>query len=64
MIPTLDEAELAIVEPLGTRRRVGAGEYLYRVGDTTYDFYVVLSGLVEWRAREARLDAPRRAEGE
>ena len=23
------------------------GEYLYREGDTTYDFYVVLSGLVE-----------------
>lgn len=47
MIPTLDEAELAILAPLGTRRSVEAGEYLYREGDTTYDFYVVLSGLVE-----------------
>lgn len=45
--PTLDDAELAILEPLGTRRRVGAGEYLYREGDAVYDFYVVLSGRVE-----------------
>ncbi len=44
--PTLDDAELAILEPLGVRRRVDAGEYLYREGDTAYDFYVVLSGLV------------------
>jgi thioredoxin reductase (NADPH) len=47
VIPTVDEADLAILEPLGTRRGVEAGEYLYREGDTAYDFYVVLSGLVE-----------------
>ncbi|MGB9113604.1 MAG: FAD-dependent oxidoreductase [Acidimicrobiales bacterium] len=46
-VPTLDEAELEILEPLGTRRRVDAGEYLYREGDAAYDFFVVLSGLVE-----------------
>jgi len=46
-IPTLDAAELAFLEPLGTRRRVDAGHYLYRAGDAGYDFYVVLSGRVE-----------------
>jgi thioredoxin reductase (NADPH) len=47
LTPTLDAAELAALEPLGTRRSVEVGEYLYREGDTTYDFYVVLSGVVE-----------------
>ncbi len=50
-IPTLDEAELAILGPLGTRRNIEVGEYLFREGDTTYDFYVVLSGLVEITVR-------------
>ena len=45
--PTLDDAELALLEALGTRRPVKPGEYLYREGDATYDFYVVLSGAVE-----------------
>jgi thioredoxin reductase (NADPH) len=45
-IPTFDASELAFLEPLGTRRLVGAGDYLYRAGDTGYDFYVVLSGRV------------------
>jgi thioredoxin reductase (NADPH) len=39
--------EIARLEPLGTRRPIVEGEYLYQAGDTTYDFYVVLSGLVE-----------------
>jgi thioredoxin reductase (NADPH) len=47
VIPTLDDAELAILEPLGSRREVAAGDYLYRAGDTRYDFFVVLAGLVE-----------------
>jgi thioredoxin reductase (NADPH) len=47
VIPTLDEAEIAFLEPLGTRRAFAAGDYLYRAGDTTYDFFVVLVGLVE-----------------
>jgi thioredoxin reductase (NADPH) len=46
-IPTLGDADLAILEASGTHRRVEAGEYLYREGDATYDFYVVLAGLVE-----------------
>jgi thioredoxin reductase (NADPH) len=45
--PAFERAELAFLESLGSRRSVRAGEYLYRAGDTGYDFYVVLSGLVE-----------------
>jgi thioredoxin reductase (NADPH) len=45
--PTLDPDEIAILEDLGTRRPMAAGEYLYREGDATYDFYVVLSGEAE-----------------
>ena len=44
---TLDETQLSTLEVLGTRRSVGVGEYLYREGDATYDFYVVLSGAVD-----------------
>ena len=47
LIPNLDNSEIAQLESRGTRRTVEAGEYLYRAGDTGYDFYVVLSGLVE-----------------
>ena len=35
----LNDAELAALEPLGVRRAVSAGEYLYREGDAGYDFY-------------------------
>ncbi len=45
--PTLDAAELALLETLGTRRSVTVGEYLYREGDTTYDFYAIRSGATE-----------------
>jgi thioredoxin reductase (NADPH) len=45
--PTLDDAQLAALEALGSRRSVAAGEYLFREGDAAYDFYVVLSGAVE-----------------
>jgi thioredoxin reductase (NADPH) len=43
----LNDAELAGLGPLGVRRVVSAGEYLYREGDAGYDFYVVLTGAVE-----------------
>lgn len=46
-VPNFDAAEIAFLEPLGTRRKVETGAYLYRAGDTGYDFYVVISGLVE-----------------
>ena len=45
--PTLDTAELALLEPFGRRQEVEAGDYLYRAGDVGYDFFVVLSGRVE-----------------
>src|SRR5438876_1381537 len=45
--PTLDDSELAVLEALGARRSVAVGEYLYREGDATYDFYVILSGAAE-----------------
>jgi thioredoxin reductase (NADPH) len=45
--PELDAAQLAELEPLGTRRTVTAGEVLYRAGDVRYDFFVVVSGTVE-----------------
>src|SRR5947208_5656082 len=45
--PTLNDSELAVLEALGSRRSVAVGEYLYREGDTTYDFYVILSGAAE-----------------
>jgi len=45
--PTLGPADLATLEALGARRAVSAGEYLFREGDPTYDFFVVLSGAIE-----------------
>jgi thioredoxin reductase (NADPH) len=45
--PTLDHDQVAALEALGTRRSIAAGDHLYREGDTTYDFYVVLSGAVD-----------------
>ena len=45
--PTLDDSALAVLEGLGTRRATAVGEYLFREGDASYDFYVVVSGEVE-----------------
>ncbi len=46
--PTLDPQDLRVLEALGDRRPVARGEYLYREGDTSYDFfYAVVSGAVE-----------------
>jgi thioredoxin reductase (NADPH) len=45
--PTLTDADLAVLDELGTRRPVAAGEYLFREGDVTYDFHVVVSGAIE-----------------
>jgi thioredoxin reductase (NADPH) len=43
----LDDAQLAALERLGVRRPIAVGEYLYREGDLSYDFYIVLAGVVE-----------------
>jgi thioredoxin reductase (NADPH) len=45
--PTLDDSQLLTLEALGSRRSVNSGEYLFRVGDASYDFFVVLSGAVD-----------------
>ena len=45
--PTLTDADMAVMDKLGTRRPMAAGEYLYREGDATYDFIVVVSGSVD-----------------
>jgi thioredoxin reductase (NADPH) len=39
--PDLDAADIELFAGLGTRRQVSRGDYLYREGDVTYDFYVV-----------------------
>ncbi len=45
--PVLTAEEIATLDAIGTRRSTTRGEYLYREGDATYDFFVVLSGAVE-----------------
>jgi len=45
--PILDAADIAALDELGSRRPLRVGEYLYREGDPTYDFYVLVSGEVE-----------------
>lgn len=45
--PQLEEADVAVIGALGTRRRVVKGEYLYHAGDLTYDFYVMVTAEVD-----------------
>ena len=45
--PNLDAPDIALFEAVGSRRSVLAGDYLYREGDSAYDFYVVVSAEVE-----------------
>ena len=45
--PTLDAPAIAVFETVGERRATRVGDYLYRAGDETYDFFVVLSGEVD-----------------
>ena len=44
---TLDASDIAVVAELGARRQVSEGEYLYREGDVTYDFFVLTSAEVD-----------------
>ena len=44
---TLDASDIALVAELGARRQVREGEYLYREGDVTYDFFVLVSAEVD-----------------
>ena len=43
---TLDADDMALVAELGVRRQVAEGEYLFREGDITYDFFVLVSAEV------------------
>jgi hypothetical protein len=43
----VDDTQMAALDALGTRRTTAAGEYLFREGDPTYDFFVVVSGAVD-----------------
>ncbi|HLI57716.1 MAG TPA: cyclic nucleotide-binding domain-containing protein, partial [Actinomycetota bacterium] len=45
--PNLSDAEMAALDAVGSRRAVTAGEYLYREGDPSYDFFAIVSGRVE-----------------
>ncbi len=45
--PQLAAADIALIGDLGTRRQVVPGEYLYREGDLTYDFYVVVTAEID-----------------
>ena len=45
--PTLDSDDMALVTELGVRRQVEVGEYLFREGDATYDFFVLVSAEVD-----------------
>jgi thioredoxin reductase (NADPH) len=45
--PTLDAADMALVTELGDRRQVQEGEYLYREGDATNEFFVVVSAEID-----------------
>ncbi|HXA31293.1 MAG TPA: FAD-dependent oxidoreductase [Acidimicrobiales bacterium] len=45
--PTLTPAQLAELAPFGYERAVAVGDTLFRAGDASYDFAVVLEGEVE-----------------
>src|SRR5215213_8691119 len=45
--PTLTEDHIAFLGRYGRSRKTEAGEILFRVGDTSYEFMVVLEGEVE-----------------
>src|SRR3712207_5888490 len=45
--PTLREDQLAILRGYGQTRKTKAGDILFRAGDTSNDFIVILEGVVE-----------------
>jgi len=45
--PALDTANIALLDEIGTKRSVAVGDYLYREGDSAYEFYVIDSGAVD-----------------
>jgi len=47
MFPTLDEAQIARLMPLGQERRFAAGEIIFDQGDSEHGSFVVLDGSIE-----------------
>jgi thioredoxin reductase (NADPH) len=47
MFPVLTPAQIERIAPLGTRRRVKAGDILFEVGDRHTSFFVIVEGAVE-----------------
>lgn len=45
--PTLDAGDMALIGQFGERRQVREGEYLYRAGDATNEFIVLVSAEVD-----------------
>ncbi len=45
-LPRLSDAQVAVLERYGTRRRTTRGDVLYRPGDAGYDFHAIISGAV------------------
>lgn len=45
--PTLNTEDVALIAELGVRRQVSQGEHLYRAGDVSYDFFVLVNAEVE-----------------
>jgi len=45
--PTLNAADMALIAEYGDRRQVQEGEYLYREGDATNEFFVVVSAEID-----------------
>src|SRR5271155_4720921 len=45
--PDLDDSDIAVFRALGMARQVDRGEYLYREGDVTYDFFVLVGAQVD-----------------
>jgi CRP-like cAMP-binding protein len=44
MFPTLSAAQIGWLNRIGRHRTVASGEIVFEEGDTTLDFFVVLSG--------------------
>src|SRR5262249_61589876 len=51
--PPLDDEHLALLRRYGQERPTTAGQVLFREGDRTYDFIVVLSGAITVADHEA-----------
>src|ERR1700749_4025583 len=68
--PRLSEGQIEVLTERGRRSRTTVGERLYRQGDSPYDFFVILEGLVSAHADSegagpaAPLHGPRRFLGE